>query len=110
MPVTVASRKEMMSLWHFFFGELGTQLLLLSFAQPALFTHDRWHLRCLHAKVCHWNLGPFLVMTRHSRGTRRLRWLWRSRRCLRKSCQRQQRDNCNGEYGIYFHGFVLLSH
>ena len=23
----------MMSLWHFFFGELGTQLLLLSFAQ-----------------------------------------------------------------------------
>ena len=29
----VASRKEMMPLWHFFFGELGSQLLLLSLAQ-----------------------------------------------------------------------------
>src|SRR5436190_21443937 len=166
MPVMVASGKEIMSLWRFFFGELGSQLLLLSlaqnsqcnfravreglkklsqltrlnenlvvqhfqdvillnpsssggavrldvinnqpeaFSQPELFTHDRWHLRCLQPKVCHRNLGPFLVMTRR---TRRLWWLRRSRRCLRKSCQRQQRDDCNGEYGFHFHGFVFCS-
>ena len=80
-----------------------------AFRQTKLVTHDSWHLRCVHTEIGDRNLGTFLVMIRHSRHSWRMRWtrrLWRlcrRRRCLCECCDRQQRDDCDGEYGFHFH-------
>src|SRR5882724_6520900 len=53
-----------------------------AFRQTKLFTHDSWHLRCVHTKICDRNLRTFLVMIWHSWHSGRMRRLWRRRRCL----------------------------
>src|SRR4029450_8261153 len=77
-----------------------------AFRQAKLITHDRWYLRCVHTEIRDRNLRTSLVMTWHSRPmrrTRRLWWLWRLWRRLCECCNRQQRDECDSEYGFYFH-------
>src|SRR4029077_20974826 len=74
-----------------------------AFRQTKLVTHDSRHLRCVHTQIGDRNLRTFLVMIWHSwhsgrmRRTRRLWRLWRRGRCLCGCCDRQQRDDCDGE-------------
>src|SRR5882724_5076509 len=77
-----------------------------AFRQTKLVTHDSWHLRCVYTEISDRNLRTFLAMIWHSRRTRRLRRLRRRRRCLRECCDRQQRDDCDGEYGFHFHSLL----
>src|SRR5678815_649895 len=87
-----------------------------AFRQAKLITHDRWHLRCVHAEVGDRNLRTLFIMTRHSwfvhswsPGWTRWLWrLWRHRRWLRKCCDRQQRNDSDSEYGFHFHGLFLI--
>src|SRR5262245_52125313 len=78
-----------------------------AFRQTELITHDCWHLRCIHAEIIDRHLRTSLVMIGHSGRVRwagRLWWLWRRRRWWCECCNRQQRDDCHGEYGFHFHG------
>src|SRR5205085_992993 len=84
-----------------------------AFRQTELFTHDSWHLRCVHPEIRYRDLGTFFVMSWHSwfgwvRRTGRLWRLCRRRRCLCECCNRQQRDDCDGEYGFHFHGLFSI--
>src|SRR5436190_2754894 len=90
-----------------------------SFRQTELFTHNSWHLRCVHTEIRHRDLRTFFAMSRHSRfvmsrhfgWVRRTGRLWRlcrRRRCLCECCNRQQRDECDGEYGFHFHSLFSI--
>src|SRR5262249_53805224 len=82
-----------------------------AFRQAKLITHDCWYLRCVHTEIRDGNLRTVLMMTWHSRPTRRTRRLWRlrrRRRWVRECCDRQQRDDCDGEYGFHFYWLLFL--
>ena len=85
-----------------------------AFRQAKLIAHDSWHLRRVYSEIRDRNLRALFIMTRHSwwmREMGRLWRLWRRRRCLRERCQRQERDECETQYGFHFHGlfFYMLS-
>src|SRR5262245_33467838 len=88
-----------------------------AFCQTELVTHNSWHLRCVHAEVRDRNLRTLFIMTRHSwfvhswsTGWTRWLWrLWRRRRCLCECCDRQERNDCDTQYRLYFHGFFIES-
>src|SRR6516164_522081 len=85
-----------------------------AFRQAKLVAHNSWHLRCVYTEVRDRNLRALFVMTGHPRfmhswsaGWTRWLWrLWRRRRCLGERCNRQQRDDCDCEYGFHFHGLL----
>ena len=77
-----------------------------SFGQTKLVRDHARNRGCFHAEKDDWNFRRVVMSIGRHRSVRRLRrlgWL-RWLRWLRKSCNRQERDSCDGSDGFCVHG------